>query len=458
MLFSSLTFLFCFLPAVIVIYYHCRSLKARNMFLLFASVFFYAWGDIRFLPILFSTIFISYIGALSIERFRSQKRLTVFILLDLSLLLYFKYAGFFLENLGMLFDREWSLKLVLPLGISFYTFQALSYLIDVYRGNIKAQRNFFNLSLYICFFPQLIAGPIVKYHDIADQIDDRKESHASFYYGWRRFIIGLSKKVLIANALGEIADKIFALPVAEFDAPIAWLGAIAYTFHIYYDFSGYSDMAIGLGSMFGFRIPENFDYPYMSKSISEFWRRWHISLGTWFREYFFYPLSVWLRDSRLYRWIKTHIGKKAAGVFLSVVSLTIVWGSIGLWHGAAWTFVACGLYSGFFILFELLTGWGKNRKSKIVSALQHLYAVLAFVISFVIFRSESCGQAYQYIKNMFGLINEHTVYLKLPHYLDRYHIIVFLFAFLFSFPVAKNILNVQKTSYQIIINVLLILA
>ena len=257
------------------------------MFLLFASVFFYAWGDVRYLPILFFTVFISYIGAIVIERFRSRRNLAVFIVLDLSMLLYFKYANFFLENLGMLFHREWSLKLVLPLGISFYTFQALSYLMDVYKREVKAQHNFFDLSLFICLFPQFIAGPIIKYHEISDQINNRKETIDSFYYGLRRFIIGLSKKVLIANALGRIADQIFMSPVSEVDVPVAWLGALSYMFQIYYDFSGYSDMAIGLGALFGFRIPENFNYPYISKSVSEFWRRWHISLGAWFKEYMF---------------------------------------------------------------------------------------------------------------------------------------------------------------------------
>ncbi|MBR4127062.1 MAG: MBOAT family protein [Alphaproteobacteria bacterium] len=459
MLFSSLTFLFFFLPMTIIVYYTETRRIIRNMFLLFASVLFYAWGDIRYLPILFSTVFISYIGAIFIERSNhKQSTAAVFILLDLSMLFYFKYAGFFLENIGLLFHREWSLKLVLPLGISFYTFQALSYLIDVCRGGVKAQHNFFNLSLYICFFPQLIAGPIVKYHDIADQIDDRKETTDAFYYGFRRFIIGLAKKVLIANASGEIADKIFALPIAEFDAPIAWLGAMAYTFQIYYDFSGYSDMAIGLGALFGFRIPENFNYPYISKSISEFWRRWHISLGTWFKEYLFYPVSVSLMNSRAYRLIKKHFGKKTAGVFLSIVALTIVWGATGLWHGAAWTFIVWGLYNGFFILFELLTGWGKTKKSKLLSAIQHLYAVFVFVISFVIFRSESCNHALHYIQNMFGLIKEHTVYLKLPYYLNHYNILIFTLAFLFSFPIFKDILNVKNKYYQTIINIFIMIA
>ena len=410
------------------------------MFLLFASVFFYAWGDIRYLPVLFSIVLISYAGAIFIERFRSQKRLAVFVLLDLSLLLYFKYAGFFLENIGLLFRREWSLKLVLPLGISFYTFQALSYLIDVYRGDVKAQRNFYNLSLYICFFPQLIAGPIIKYHDIADQIDNRKETIDAFYSGVRRFIIGLGKKVLIANALGEIADKIFALPAAEFDAPVAWLGALSYTFQIYYDFSGYSDMAIGLGALFGFRIPENFNYPYISKSVSEFWRRWHISLGTWFKEYLYIPL-----------------GGNRDGKLRTYFNLMLVFLVTGFWHGASWIFIFWGLWHGFFIIFEKMTGWGLKQAGVVKKIFCHIYTVTVFTVGWVLFRSENFDHALLYVRNMFGLIKEHTVYLKLPHYLDRYHLIVFIFALLFSFPVCKNILNDQKPSHHIIINALLLL-
>jgi len=291
MLFSSLTFLFCFLPAAVVGYYICPR-KLRNFFLLLASIFFYAWGEPRYLPVIFATITISYFGALAVERFKYKKiLLTLFILLDLSLLFYFKYTNFFLENLNMIFHQKWSLKVVLPLGISFYTFQALSYLVDVYRGQVKAQKNYLKIALYICLFPQLIAGPIVKYHDVADQIDNREETIDKVYYGIRRFIIGLAKKVLIANVVGKIADQIFALPINEFDAPIAWLGAISYTLQIYYDFSGYSDMAIGLGSIFGFKFLENFNYPYISQSITEFWRRWHMSLSTWFKDYVYIPLG-----------------------------------------------------------------------------------------------------------------------------------------------------------------------
>ena len=265
-------------------YYLIRS-ECRNIFLLLASLFFYAWGEARYLPVIFATITISYLGALVLEKFRCKKFLLAgFVLLDLSLLFYFKYTNFFLENLNLIFQQKWSLKVVLPLGISFYTFQALSYLVDVYRGQVKAQKNYLKIALYVCLFPQLIAGPIVKYHDVADQIDHREETLDQVYYGIRRFIIGLAKKVLIANVLGEIVAKLLEQQPENYTSLMAWVCATFSALQVYYDFSGYSDMAIGLGAIFGFKFLENFNYPYISKSMSEYWHRWHISLSTWFRD------------------------------------------------------------------------------------------------------------------------------------------------------------------------------
>ena len=438
MLFSSLTFLFCFLPAVVIGYYICPR-KSRNAFLLLASIFFYAWGEARYLPVIFAIITISYLGALAINYFKYKKlTLTLFILLDLSLLFYFKYTNFFLENLNQIFHQKWSIKIVLPLGISFYTFQALSYLVDVYRNQVKAQRNYLKIALYICLFPQLIAGPIVKYHDVADQIENRKETIDKVYYGIRRFIIGLSKKVLIANTLGGIADKIFSLPIHEFDAPIAWLGAISYTFQIYYDFSGYSDMAIGLGSMFGFKFLENFNYPYISNSITEFWRRWHISLSTWFKDYLYIPL-----------------GGNRKGNLRTYINLLIVFLLTGFWHGASWIFIAWGLWNGLLILLEKSTGWGLTAGGIFKKICYHIYTILAFVIGWVLFKSESLFQAKGYLSNMFGMISGQEVYLKLPYYLDRYNLLIFFAAFLCAMPIFKNILNKENIWAQTIINIIL---
>ena len=438
MLFSSLTFLFCFLPAVVAGYYICPR-KLRNFFLLLASIFFYAWGEPRYLPVIFTTITISYIGALVIEKFRYKKLLlTLFIVLDLSLLFYFKYMNFFLENLNLIFHQKWSLKVVLPLGISFYTFQALSYLVDVYRGQVKAQKNYLKIALYICLFPQLIAGPIVKYHDVSDQIDNREETIDKVYYGIRRFIIGLAKKVLIANTVGKIADQIFALPVSEFDAPIAWLGAISYTLQIYYDFSGYSDMAIGLGSIFGFKFLENFNYPYISKSITEFWHRWHISLSTWFRDYLYIPL-----------------GGNREGKYRTYLNLIIVFLLTGFWHGASWSFILWGLWNGFFILLEKITGWAQVITGKVQNILYHLYTIFVFVLGWVIFKSETVEKTKAYFSNLFGLISDHEVYLKLPYYLNRFNTLILIIAILCAMPIFKSILYKSNIFIQAGINIVL---
>ena len=438
MLFSSLTFLFCFLPATVGMYYLVRR-ELRNIVLLLASILFYAWGEPRYLPVIFATITISFFGALAVERFKYKKiLLTLFILLDLSLLFYFKYTNFFLENLNMIFHQKWSLKVVLPLGISFYTFQALSYLVDVYRGQVKAQKNYLKIALYICLFPQLIAGPIVKYHDVSDQIDNRQETIDKVYYGIRRFIIGLAKKVLIANTVGKIADQIFTLPVNEFDAPIAWLGAISYTLQIYYDFSGYSDMAIGLGSMFGFKFLENFNYPYISSSITEFWRRWHISLSTWFKDYLYIPL-----------------GGNRKGKIRTYINLILVFLLTGFWHGASWIFVLWGLWNGLFILFERATGWAIKEATIFRKCLYHLYTIVVFVIGWVLFKSENVVRARDYLLNMLGLTSGHEVYLKLPYYLNRFNLEILLIAILFAIPIFKDILNKKNVLVQTITNVIL---
>lgn len=316
------------------------------------------------------------------------------------------------------------IKVIMPIGISFYTFQAMSYLIDVYRGEVKVQKDIYKLALYISLFPQLIAGPIVKYHDIAAQITNRNINFDNVAYGVKRFIIGLAKKMLIANTLGAVADKIFAQPVEQFDVLTAWIGAVAYSFQLFYDFSGYSDMAIGLGAIFGFKFLENFNYPYISKSITEFWRRWHISLSTWFKEYLYIPLGG-NRVSRIRNYF----------------NLLVVFLATGVWHGAAWNFIFWGLWHGFFIVFEKFTNWHKKTGSWLLSLTQHIYCILAFVIGWVMFRAENMTYAWQYIKNMFGLVKEHKLAYELAYYVDNIEILAFTAAVICAIPIFTHILD-----------------
>ena len=430
MLFSSMTFVFMFLPIVCATYLLARK-ELQNYILLLASILFYAWGEPRYLAIMFLTIIINYFGAYFISRSKNKLHrkllLAITILLDLSFLFYFKYFNFVMENINAAFHANLNfIDVVMPIGISFYTFQALSYVVDVYRKEVKEQRDIYKLALYICLFPQLIAGPIVKYHDIAEQISDRDVTFDKVAYGVKRFIIGLSKKMLIANTLGAVADKIFEQPVVQFDALTAWIGAIAYSLQLFYDFSGYSDMAIGLGSIFGFKFLENFNYPYISKSITEFWRRWHISLSTWFKEYLYIPL-----------------GGNRVSKARNYINLFIVFLATGFWHGAAWNFIFWGLWHGMFIIFEKATGWHKKEGSWKISLTQHIYCILAFVIGWVMFRADNMGYAWNYIKNMFGLISEHKITYKLAYYIDNIEIIAFIAAILCAIPIFNNILNIK---------------
>ncbi len=341
MVFSSFTFLCCFLPFVLLGYFCCPNLKIKNLFLLISSCIFYGWVDVDYLKLMFFVIFITYIGALVVDSVISKIKkicfLLVFVLFVFAGLFYFKYFNFAIEIINDIYHKNietW--HLILPIGISFYTFQAVSYLVDVYRG-AKPQKNFFNLALYISMFPQLVAGPIVKYQTVEKQLTERKHSLDNVYTGVQRFIIGLSKKILIADTLAMSVDKIFSTPIHELSFGIVWIGIIFYALQIYFDFSGYSDMAIGLGRVFGFKFLENFNYPYVSKSISEFWRRWHISLSSWFKEYVYIPL-----------------GGNKEGLRKTLRNLLIVFFLTGLWHGAEYTFVVWGLWHAFFIMAERL--------------------------------------------------------------------------------------------------------
>ncbi len=444
MLFSSMTFVFLFLPIVCALYLLAKP-SLHNPILLLASMFFYAWGEPSYLAIMILTIFVNYVGALAIDKWRRLKfpiaLLTIAV--DLSFLIYFKYFNFIVENVNVLCGTEIDfIKVVMPIGISFYTFQALSYLVDVYRGEVKVQKDLYKMALYIALFPQLVAGPIVKYHDVAEQIDNRVVSFDKVAYGVKRFIIGLAKKMLIANTLGVVADKIFNQPVVQFDCLTAWVGALAYSMQLFYDFSGYSDMAIGLGSIFGFKFLENFNYPYISKSITEFWRRWHISLSTWFREYLYIPLG----GNRVPKW-------------RNLVNLFLVFLATGIWHGASWVFIVWGLWHGFFIILEKLTDWNKEKQNLGLKILQHIYTILVFIIGWVFFRSETLSYALDYIKNMFGLISDHQIAYTLPYYIDRIGVIAFIAAILCAMPIFKGFLSIafERKVCRTLVNIWLML-
>lgn len=388
MLFSSIVFLFSFLPAVMILYY-LLPVRFRNVILLLASLVFYAWGKPVYLFLMLLSILFNYFSGLDIARNlqdkRAAKRSLVFnLIINLAVLGFFKYEGFVLDTLNGILPVHISYHaLPLPIGISFYTFQILSYIIDVYRGNVKVQTNLPNFALYVTMFPQLIAGPIVQYADVDEQLASREVSRTKFGEGSMYFIRGLAKKVLLANTSGMIFTEVSGLAKGNIAVMTAWLGAFAYMFQIYFDFSGYSDMAIGLGKMFGFEFNMNFNYPYVSKSITEFWRRWHISLSSWFRDYVYIPL-----------------GGNRVSKIKHIRNLLIVWFLTGLWHGAAWNFVAWGLYYGVILIIEkYLLSPVLDRLPDVV---RHIYSIVLVVIGWVLFFSSSFGQAADYIRVMFG--------------------------------------------------------
>ena len=388
MLFSSIVFLFTFLPAVMILYY-LLPVRFRNVILLLASLVFYAWGEPVYLFLMLLSILFNYFSGLDIARNlqdkRAAKRSLVFnLIINLAVLGFFKYEGFVLDTLNGILPVHISYHaLPLPIGISFYTFQILSYIIDVYRGNVKVQTNLSNFALYVTMFPQLIAGPIVQYADVDEQLASREVSWTKFGEGSMYFIRGLAKKVLLANTSGMIFTEVSGLAKGNIAVVTAWLGAFAYMFQIYFDFSGYSDMAIGLGKMFGFEFNMNFNYPYVAKSITEFWRRWHISLSSWFRDYVYIPL-----------------GGNRVSKIKHIRNLLIVWFLTGLWHGAAWNFVAWGLYYGVILIIEkYLLSPVLDRLPDVV---RHIYSIVLVVIGWVLFFSSSFGQAADYIRVMFG--------------------------------------------------------
>ena len=383
MVFSSTVFLFLFLPLVIMIYYNpfVKGRKFKNLFLLLASLFFYAWGEPVYVFLMLISILVTWILAFFLRGRYKKVVLTVGIVYHVGVLFIFKYLTFLTSQLGLILNQDFSyIKIALPIGISFFTFQLMSYFLDVYKGEAKPQKNIFNLGLYVSLFPQLIAGPIVRYNEIEEQINNRAESIENVSAGMKRFIYGLSKKLLLADYLSTIADSSFTR-IGDQTVVMAWFGILAYSLQIYFDFSGYSDMAIGLGKMFGFEFAENFNYPYISKSIVEFWRRWHISLSRWFRDY-------------VYIFLGGGYGKPLKVAF----NLSVVWILTGIWHGANWTFLVWGILYYLLIVVEKFTGIIDK-----MGKFSRVYTLVAVMLCWVVFRANNLGEAFLYIENMFGI-------------------------------------------------------
>jgi len=416
MVFSSIPFLYYFLPAVLAVYF-LTPRKGKNAVLLLASLIFYGWGELRLLPLMAFTILLCYVCGLGIERSRKRKKLWLLasIVISVGLLGVFKYADFFIGSLNTVTGLKIPLlHLALPVGISFYTFQCLSYTIDVYRGSVPAQKNLINFGAYVALFPQLIAGPIVRYADIARELEHREHSWENAAVGLRRFLVGLGKKVILADNFALLI-RLFRQS-GEKSVLFYWMYAVAFTLNIYFDFSGYSDMAIGLGRVLGFHFVENFNYPYLSRSVTEFWRRWHISLGSWFRDYVYIPMG----GSRVSRW-------------RWVLNILTVWMLTGLWHGAAWNFVLWGLLFAALLLAEK---WIPVLQ-RLPGVLRHGYVLLAVVLSFVLFNADSLAQAGQDFAGLFGFGSLSLTSAETLYYLKSYAVL-FVLGILGSTPVVKN--------------------
>ena len=423
MLFTSISFLYYFLPIVIILYFIVPK-KFKNFILFLSSIFFYFCGEPIYTFLMIGEIFIAYVGARYLEKHRKKSILVSLHAIHIGALGLFKYSDFTINNINQIFGSKIPLlKLALPIGISFYTFQIISYVVDVYRGKVKAQKSFLKLATYVSLFPQLIAGPIVRYETIEKELDSRTSNFENFAYGVRRFVIGLGKKVLIANMLGELCD-VFST-TNEKSILFYWIFAISYSLQIYFDFSAYSDMAIGLGRMFGFHFLENFNYPYISKSITEFWRRWHMSLSSWFRDYVYIPL-----------------GGNRKGTIILVRNIFIVWALTGIWHGANWTFVIWGLMFGIMLIIEKL--FLTKHLEKMPSILQRIYVLFTVMISFIIFNANSIGEAWNNIIGLFGANGESLINASTVYYLKSY-LVVLVIAIIGSTPLLKNIIEKLKT-------------
>lgn len=431
MVFSSLTFLFAYLPIVLAVYY-LVPMRWRNLVLLLVSLFFYGWGEPVYILVMIFSILMNWIFGNFISRYRDSDRkkakhfLVGCIVVNLALLGFFKYWDFFASNLNHLGLSLPILRLSLPIGISFYTFQTMSYPIDLYRKQTDPQKSLVSFGAYVCMFPQLIAGPIVRYVDVAKQLDHRTLGRQSFYDGTRRFIVGLCKKVLLANNAGQVFETISQLPVSERSVLTAWLGIIFYAFQIYFDFSGYSDMAIGLGKMLGFDFPENFNYPYISDSITEFWRRWHMTLSFWFRDYVYIPL-----------------GGNRHGLKRQLINIMIVWLLTGFWHGASWNFVLWGVYYGVILIMEklFLLKWLKKSPGWV----RHVYTIFVFLIGWVLFAFTDLNAIGGYLSSLFfasGVLADGRAWFYL-----RDNMVLLIVSTIACTPIAKtgwNILNTEK--------------
>ena len=432
MIFSSSLFLFLFLPLFLLLYY-ISGQKLKNIVLLLASIFFYSWGEPWFIFVILASTFLDFHIVNAIYKTDVKRNKNIFLFLSIStnlgLLLYFKYANFFIENVNAALNSfgieqvEWT-SIALPIGISFYTFQTLTYSIDIYRGIHKPLDKVTDYLMYILMFPQLIAGPIVRFNEVADQIVDRKDRETidNKLLGFFRFVIGLSKKVIIANVMGAEADKIFALPQEELSTYYSWVGILAYSFQIYFDFAGYSDMAIGIGRMIGFKFPENFDNPYISQNITEFWRRWHMTLGRWMKDYLYIPLG----------------GSRVDSKFRLYFNLWIVFLISGLWHGAAWNFIAWGAFHGFFLIMDKM--FWINITKKIGKYPSILITFIVTLVGWVLFRAETLDQAIWFTKAMFSFNNLESTKL----YFDKEVWTMLVLAFFFSFfTISKIGLKIQ---------------
>ena len=433
MLFSSMTFLFVFLPVTLAVYYLAPA-QMRNLVMLAASLFFYAWGEPVYIILMLLSILMNYYCGLDIDGKRNSPQLArrslIFgVAANVLVLGFFKYYGLIMETVNGTLPVDIPYRVLpLPIGISFYTFQALSYIVDVYRGEARAQKKFTWFASYICMFPQLIAGPIIRYVDIEEQLRQRSFGIVKFGRGAMFFIRGLAKKVVIANSIGTVYEQVMQLPVGTVSVLTAWVGCLAYAFQIYFDFSGYSDMAVGLGKMFGFEFRRNFHYPYVSKSITEFWRRWHISLSTWFREYVYIPLG----------------GNRCSGQ-RNMVNLILVWALTGLWHGAEWNFLFWGLYYGVLLILEKHV-WGALM-DRLPGVIQHIYTFVLVMVGWVFFFSPDLGSALDYIGMMFGmgasaLADRQAVFLLTTHWL------LFLLCILGSSSIGWTILRAFMESYK----------
>ncbi len=427
MLFSSITFLYYFLPATIILYFIVPK-RAKNFILLLASLFFYFVGEPIYVFLMIAAAFSGYIHGLLIEKYRGTKKskaaLISSLIVGIGLLAFFKYSNFFIDNINNILGTQIGLlSVALPIGISFYTFQILSYTIDLYRGEATVQYNFLNFATYVSLFPQLIAGPIVRYSTVQEELESRRHSFEDISYGIGRFAIGLGKKVLLSNTLAELVAIMSGLQ--EKTVLSYWISAVAFTLQIYFDFSGYSDMAIGLGRVFGFHFLENFNYPYISRSITEFWRRWHISLGTWFRDYVYIPLG----GNRVKKW-------------RLIINILVVWMLTGFWHGAEWNFILWGLYFGVLLLIEkfFLLGLFDKMPTIVRNAIGYIYTIFLTIIGFVIFNSSDISEIGSTLSSMFGgngvgIYNDEAIY-----YITSYSIIIAISA-LFSTPIIKKLIE-----------------